>query len=42
MPFVIRMVGTREEEGRKICESNGIPVMSTMDEAAKMIVRFVR
>lgn len=42
IPFVIRMVGTREDEGRKICESNGIPVMLTMDEAAKMIVRLVK
>lgn len=42
IPFVIRMVGTKEDEGRKICESNGIPVMSTMDEAAKTIIRLVK
>lgn len=42
IPFVIRMVGTKDDEGRKICESNGIPVISTMDEAAKAIVRLVR
>lgn len=37
-PFVIRLAGTNEEQGRKILEENGITVYSDMDEAAKKAV----
>ncbi len=37
-PLVIRMVGTNQEEGRKILQSEGIRAFDKMDEAAKQIV----
>ena len=40
-PFVVRMIGTNEEKGKKICEDNGIDVIPTMDGAAKKIVECV-
>ncbi|HLH45225.1 MAG TPA: ADP-forming succinate--CoA ligase subunit beta [bacterium] len=37
-PFVIRLAGTNEEEGRRILAGSGINVYSDMDEAAKKAV----
>ncbi len=37
-PLVIRMVGTNQEEGRKILQSEGIRAFDKMDEAAKQVV----
>lgn len=34
-PIVIRLVGTNEEEGRRILEEAGVDVMDNMEEAAK-------
>ncbi len=36
--FVIRLVGTLEDEGRKILEGEGFKVYKDMDEAAKKVV----
>jgi succinyl-CoA synthetase beta subunit len=38
VPIVIRMVGTNEEEGRRILEEAGIPFLDSMEEGAKEIV----
>ncbi|MFX0197210.1 MAG: ADP-forming succinate--CoA ligase subunit beta [Candidatus Hodarchaeota archaeon] len=38
IPMVVRMLGTREEEGRKLLESAGIDVLDTMELAAKRAV----
>jgi len=40
-PVVVRMVGTREEEGRRILEENGVHVLDSMEEAAKKAVKLV-
>ncbi|MHA1713263.1 MAG: ADP-forming succinate--CoA ligase subunit beta [Candidatus Ranarchaeia archaeon] len=40
--LVIRMVGTREKEGREILEAAGIRVFDSMDEAAKAAVHFLK
>jgi succinyl-CoA synthetase beta subunit len=37
-PLVVRLVGTNEEEGRRILGSRGIPTLETMEEAAERIV----
>ena len=37
-PMVIRLVGTNEEEGKRILTEAGIPVLESMEEAAKKIV----
>ena len=37
-PIVVRMLGTNEEEGRRILEENGINVYSEADEAVKKAV----
>lgn len=37
-PLVIRMVGTNQEEGRKILQSEGISAFDNMDEAGKQAV----
>jgi succinyl-CoA synthetase beta subunit len=37
-PLVIRMVGTNQEEGRKILQSAGLTAMDKMDEAARLAV----
>jgi succinyl-CoA synthetase beta subunit len=42
VPMVVRMIGTNEEEGRRICKSEGIPVLDAMDAAAEMAVKLVR
>jgi len=40
-PVVVRMVGTRAEEGRRILEENGVHVLDSMEEAAKKAVKLV-
>ena len=37
-PVVVRMMGTREDEGKAILESRGIKVLDSMDEAARVAV----
>ncbi|OYT30626.1 MAG: succinate--CoA ligase subunit beta [Thermofilum sp. ex4484_79] len=41
-PIVVRMIGTREEEGRKILSEYGIKAFSDMNEAAKHVVNLVK
>ncbi len=40
-PMVIRLVGTNEEEGRRILTEVGIPVLDSMEAAAKRAVELV-
>jgi succinyl-CoA synthetase beta subunit len=37
-PFVVRLVGTNEEEGRRILEQGGVSVLDSMEDAAKRVV----
>ncbi|MEZ0393740.1 MAG: ADP-forming succinate--CoA ligase subunit beta [Desulfurococcaceae archaeon] len=41
-PIVVRMVGTNEEEGRKLLESAGIAAFRDAEEAARRVVEIVR
>lgn len=41
-PLAIRMIGTREEEGRKMLEEAGISVYTSMEEAAQGVLKLVR
>ncbi len=41
VPMVIRLVGTNEEEGRRILTDAGIHVLDSMEEAAERAVRIV-
>ena len=41
-PTVIRLVGTNEEEGRKILQDAGIPSLETMEDAASRAVEAVK
>jgi succinyl-CoA synthetase beta subunit len=41
-PVVIRLVGTREEDGKRILSQAGIPVFDNMEEAAKKAVELTR
>ena len=41
-PMVIRLVGTNEEEGKRILSQAGIPVMESMEEAAQRVVETVK
>lgn len=41
-PIVIRLVGTNEAEGRRILEEGGIPMVSTMEDAARRAVQIGR
>ena len=41
-PAVIRLVGTNEEEGRKILQDAGIPSLETMEDAAARAVELVK
>lgn len=41
-PLVVRLKGTREEEGRRILSEENIPLYDDMDEAAKRIVELVK
>ncbi len=40
-PIVVRMMGTNEEEGRRILKEEGIEALDTMEEAAERAVRLV-
>jgi succinyl-CoA synthetase beta subunit len=42
VPFVVRMVGTNEEAGRKILADNGISYLDSMEEAAEAAVKAAR
>lgn len=42
IPMVIRLVGTNEEEGRRILTDAGIHVLDSMDEAAQRAVEIVK
>lgn len=42
IPIVIRMVGTNEEEGRRILEKAGIPFLDSMEEGARETVAGAR
>jgi succinyl-CoA synthetase beta subunit len=39
IPITVRMVGTNEEEGRRILAANGIAYLDSMEEAAKAVVQ---
>ncbi len=41
-PIVIRLVGTNEEEGRRILQEAGIPSLETMEDAASRVVQAVK
>jgi succinyl-CoA synthetase beta subunit len=41
-PLVIRLVGTNEEEGNHILTEAGIPVLESMEEAAKRVVEIAK
>ena len=41
-PTVIRLVGTNEEEGRKILRDAGIPSLETMEDAAEKAVQLAK
>ena len=41
-PLVIRLVGTNEEEGRRMLAEAGIHVMESMEEAVKKVVEIAR
>ena len=38
VPLVIRLIGTNEEEGRKILDDNGMAAAENLSEAVKMVV----
>ena len=40
--FVVRLVGTNEKEGRRILYNAGIPVLDSMEEAAKHAVQIAK
>ena len=42
IPIVIRLVGTREEEGKKILSENAIPILNTMEEAIIKIIQILK
>ena len=41
-PVIVRLTGTNEDEGRRILESNGISVGSSMEDAVKHAVNVVK
>jgi succinyl-CoA synthetase beta subunit len=41
-PLIIRLVGTNEEEGRRILTEGGIDVLDSMEEAAKKAVKMAK
>jgi succinyl-CoA synthetase beta subunit len=41
-PMVIRLVGTNEEEGRRILTDAGIPVLDSMEQAAQRVVEIMK
>ncbi|MHB1869133.1 MAG: succinate--CoA ligase subunit beta, partial [Nitrososphaerales archaeon] len=42
IPFTVRMVGTNEEEGRRILSENGIAFLDSMETAAQAVVKASR
>ena len=38
-PVVVRMMGTKEEEGRRILKEAGIETLDSMEEAAELAVK---
>jgi succinyl-CoA synthetase beta subunit len=40
-PLIVRLVGTNEEEGRRILKESGIAVLDSMEEAAEKAVKSV-
>ncbi len=42
IPFTVRMVGTNEEEGRRILSENGIAFLDSMETAAQAVVKAAR
>ncbi|MFN3420589.1 MAG: succinate--CoA ligase subunit beta, partial [Armatimonadota bacterium] len=42
VPIVVRLTGTREEEGRKLLEGTPLIPATTMQEAAEKIVQLIR
>ncbi|MDF1540720.1 MAG: ADP-forming succinate--CoA ligase subunit beta [Candidatus Thorarchaeota archaeon] len=42
VPMVIRMVGTNEKEGQEILAREGIPFLTTMEDAASKVVELVK
>ncbi len=42
VPMVVRLVGTNEEEGRRILEGAQLPTASSLSEAAERVVRIAR
>ena len=41
-PMVIRLVGTNEEEGRRLLTDAGIHVLNSMEEAAQKTVALLK
>lgn len=41
-PMVIRLVGTNEEEGKRILMDAGIPMLDSMEEAAHQVVKIAK
>jgi succinyl-CoA synthetase beta subunit len=41
-PMVIRLVGTNEEEGKRILAQAGVHVLDSMEEAAQRIVEITK
>jgi succinyl-CoA synthetase beta subunit len=41
-PAVIRLVGTNEEEGKRILTEAGVHALESMEEAAQEVVKIVR
>jgi succinyl-CoA synthetase beta subunit len=41
-PFVVRLVGTNQQEGQKILANAGISALDSMEEAAKQAVEITR
>lgn len=42
IPLVVRMIGTNEEEGKKMLEKAGIKTYDSMQDAAKLIVKLTK
>jgi succinyl-CoA synthetase beta subunit len=41
-PFVFRLVGTNEKEGRRVLHDAGFAVLDSMEEAAKHAVQIAK
>ena len=42
IPFVVRMIGTNEQQGKSMLEKNGITAIDNMEKGAKKIVSLVK